>query len=205
MRLAIEETYLTRQRPSVATLMVDIRLRCHRLGIQSPSRQAVQRRLDARSRAEVTARREGRKAARDRFAPAIGSLEASEPLAVVQIDHTRVDVIVVDSITREPIKRPWLTLAIDVYSRCVVGFYLSLEAPSATSVALCIAHAVLPKEGWLAAREVADTWEVSGMFTRLHLDNGADFHSHALRRGCEQYGQGAFAPGHHLFQCRRQR
>jgi putative transposase len=32
----------------------------------------------------------------------------------VQIDHTLVDVIVVDKLTREPIQRPWLTLAIDV-------------------------------------------------------------------------------------------
>jgi transposase InsO family protein len=76
------------------------------------------------------------------------------PLSLVQIDHTLVDVIVVDSITREPIQRPWLTLSIDVCSRCVPGFHLSLEPPSATSVALCLAHAALPKEGWLAARGI---------------------------------------------------
>jgi putative transposase len=61
---------------------------------------------------EVIARRLGRKAARDRFAPVTGSLEPKWPLSLVQIDHTLVDVIVVDSATRAPIRRPWLTLAI---------------------------------------------------------------------------------------------
>jgi putative transposase len=151
-------------------------------------RKAVTARVQAKPRREVLARRHGSKAARDKYAPAIGALEATWPLALVQIDHTLVDVIVVDSITRAPIQRPWLTLAIDVWSRCVVGFHLSLEAPSATSVALCISHAVLPKSPWLAAREIEAEWPVHGLFTRLHLDNGKDFHSEALRRGCEQYG-----------------
>lgn len=62
--------------------------------------------------------------------------------------------MVVDSITRKPIQRPWLTLAIDIHSRCVAGFHLTLESPSATSVALCLAHAALHKAGcgsWRAA------------------------------------------------------
>jgi putative transposase len=106
----------------------------------------------------------------------------------VQIDHTLVDVIVVDSATRTPIQRPWLTLAIDVYSRCVVGFYLSLEPPSATSVAMCILHTALPKAPWLAARKIDETWPIQGIMKRLHLDNAKEFRSEALRRGCEQYG-----------------
>jgi putative transposase len=134
------------------------------------------------------ARREGRKAARDRFAPAVGSLEAAWPLSLVQIDHTLVDVIVVDSAKRAPIQRPWLTLAIDVYSRCVAGFHLSLEPPSATSVALCVAHAALPKQQWLDERKIEGAFPASGLMSRLHLDNAKEFHSEALRRGCEQYG-----------------
>ena len=185
---AIESVYLTRQRPRIADLVLVIRRRCHALGWTPPGRKAVTARLRAKPRREVVARREGGKAARDRFAPAIGSLEATWPLSLVQIDHTLVDVIVVDSATRAPIQRPWLTLAIDVCSRCVVGFYLSLEPPSATSVALCISHAVLPKQPWMAQRNIEEEWPVQGLFVRLHLDNAREFHSEALRRGCEQYG-----------------
>jgi putative transposase len=163
IRTTIEEVYLTRQKPCVTVLVEEVRRRCKALGLQPPSQKAVRFRLAARPAAEVMARRQGRKAARDRFAPVTGSLDAPWPLSIVQLDHTLVDVIVVDSVTRQPIQRPWLTLAIDVCSRCVPGFYLALEPPSATSVALCVTHAVLPKEGWLAGLGVEQRWPISGI------------------------------------------
>lgn len=185
---AIETVYLTRQRVRLNDLVTEIRERCRAAGLPSPGRKAITARVRLKPRKELVSRREGRKAARDRYAPAIGSLEAEWPLSLVQIDHTLVDVIVVDSTTRAPIQRPWLTLAIDVCTRCVVGFHLSLEPPSATSVALCIAHAVLPKAPWLAERKIEAEWPIHGLFTRLHLDNAKEFRCEALRRGCEQYG-----------------
>src|SRR5271166_5915972 len=84
-----------------------------------------------------------------RLRPAAGAMPAPErPLAVVQIDHTKVDLIVVDEHRREPIGRPYLTIAIDVFSRCIVGMVVTLEAPSATSVGLCLAHMVTEKQPW---------------------------------------------------------
>lgn len=68
--------------------------------------------------------------------PAIGTI-----LEQVQIDHTVIDVIVVDERERQPTGRPYLTVAIDVYSRCIIGMVVTLEAPSAVSVGLCLAHA----------------------------------------------------------------
>jgi putative transposase len=185
---AIDDYYLTRQRPSASALVIEIRRRCRALGFPTPGRKAVRLRLARRPASQVTAKRAGRKAAHDRFGAAAGSLDAPWPLSLVQIDHTLVDVIVVDSTTREPIQRPWLTLAIDVHSRCVAGFHLSLEPPSATSVALCIAQAALSKAGWLMTRNIEGEWPVQGVPERLHLDNAKEFHSEALRRGCEQYG-----------------
>lgn len=190
IQAAINEVFLTRQRPRVSDLVTEIRRRCRTLGLSRPSRKAVQKRIDQRAASEVLAKRSGRKAARDRFAPAAGSLDAPWPLALVQIDHTLVDVMAVDTTTRKPIQRPWLTIAIDVHSRCVAGFHLALEPPSATSVALCLAHAALPKAGWLMARGVSGEWPVEGVPERLHLDNGKEFHSEALKRGCEQYSIG---------------
>lgn len=187
---AIDEVFLSRRRPRVSDLVTEIRRRCWALGLARPSRKAIQNRIDKRVASEVLGKREGRKAARDRFAPAAGSLDVPWPLALVQIDHTLVDVMVVDSTTRKPIQRPWLTLAIDVYSRCIAGFHLALDPPSATSVALCLTHAALPKAGWLMARGVSNEWPVEGVPERLHLDNAKEFHSDALKRGCEQYGVG---------------
>lgn len=188
IRDVIDTVYLTRQRPRVADLVEEVRRRCMAEGLRVPSRKAISARVKARPAREVAAKREGRKAVRERYLPAVGSLEARWPLSLIQIDHTLVDVIVVDSETRAPIQRPWLTLAIDVCTRCVAGFHLSLEPPSATSVALCLTHAALSKESWLAERGIDTDWPVRGIPERLHLDNAKEFRSEALKRGCEQYG-----------------
>lgn len=185
---AIESTYLSKQRVRLADLVREVRMRCRSAGIPAPGRKAISIRLRRKPTELVVQRREGARAARDRFAPIKRSLESSGPLALVQIDHTLVDVIVVDSITRAPLQRPWLTVAIDVFTRCVAGFHLSLDAPSATSVALCLAHAALPKEEWLSSRGISVEWPISGLMKALHLDNGKEFHSEALQRGCDQHG-----------------
>jgi putative transposase len=98
------------------------------------------------------------------------------------------DLIVVDPIDREPIGRPWLTVAIDTNIRCIAGFHITLEAPSATSVALCLTHVAMDKAPWLAMREVDASWPVQGKPRQLGVDNGSDFHSQAFERGCSQHG-----------------
>ena len=107
---------------------------------------------------------------------------------VLQIDHTLVDLILVDEAARRPIGRPWLTLAMDVDTRLVAGFLISLDPPCATSVALALTHAVLPKEAWLATRGLCLPWPVAGLPRSVHVDNGKEFHSLAVERGCRQYG-----------------
>ena len=109
------------------------------------------------------------------------------PLDLVQMDHTPVDLILVDPIDREPIGRPWLTVAIDVHSRCIAGLHLSLEAPSATSVGLCLTH-VAPTRRLARAARGRGVWPVAGKPPRIGVDNGAEFHSAAFERGCAQHG-----------------
>jgi putative transposase len=95
---------------------------------------------------------------------------------------------VVDEGDRRPIGRPWLTLAIDVASRAVLGFSVSLERPSVVSVALTLVQAVLPKDLWLADRQLEVPWPMWGLPELLQLDNAAEFHSRALVRGAQEYG-----------------
>lgn len=86
---------------------------------------------------------------------------------------------------RRPLGRPWLTLVIDVATRMIAGFYLSLDAPSSTSVALAISHAVLPKTG--SPLTSSEAWPVEGLPETIHLDNAKEFHSQALERGCREH------------------
>jgi len=185
---AIDEIYLDRRGSNVAALVRDIERRCGERKLAPPSYKAVAARLRFRDQREVLRKRKGAAHARNKLGRIVGRLSEDRPLGLVQIDHTLADVIVVSSHDRQPLKRPWLTLAIDVATRMVAGFHLSLEAPSALSVAMVLSHAVLPKEDYLQGRGVDISWPVSGLPQRLHLDNAKEFHSQALTRGTAQYG-----------------
>ena len=115
-------------------------------------------------------------------------LRPTKPLELFQIDHTLADLILVDELERKPIGRPWLTLVIDVATRMIAGFHLSLDAPSATSVALAISHAVLPKTWLQSPAGEPRQWPIAGLPLIVHLDNAKEFHSLALERGCREHG-----------------
>ena len=184
----IRDVYLTKVRAKKEEVVRQVGLRCASERLVPPSRKAILARVRALdTRAVAKARLQASEAA-SLVDSVPGTYRVDNALEVVQIDHTPVDVIVVDEVHRLPIRRPWLTLAIDVATRVVVGFYVSLEAPSSTSVALCLTQAVLPKELWLKARALACVWPVWGMPRALHADNGPNFTSAALHRGCDEYG-----------------
>ncbi|MCX4821592.1 DDE-type integrase/transposase/recombinase [Streptomyces sp. NBC_01142] len=149
VREVLRTRYLTRQRRTVAAVYREITRQCRARGLRVPSRGTVMHRIARLDPATPVGAREGREAAR-RLRSACGVPPAvTEVLEQVQVDHTPVDVIVADEQHRLPIGRPYLTVAIDVVSRCVVGLVVTLEAPSATSVGLCVAHAATDKRPWL--------------------------------------------------------
>lgn len=183
-----ESRYLTRQRRSIAVVHREISRECVTQGLVPPSRGTVERRIGRLDPGRVVAAREGRDAARSLRSAGGTVPEVTELLAQVQVDHTPVDVIVVDERARMPIGRPYLTVAIDVAARCVVGLVVTLEAPSATSVGLVLAHAVTDKRAWLERLGVQASWPMNGKPAELYVDNAAEFKSEALRRGCLQHG-----------------
>jgi putative transposase len=186
----IQEFYLKPERPRLAALMLEIRRRFAERNLRAPNYRTVLSRIQALDLRMVTAKREGSKKARELLGPvAISTLQPERPMDVLQIDHTPVDVIVVDQQKRLPIGRPWLTLAIDVRTRMVAGFHVSLWAPSTLSLSLVLSQAVLPKTSWLADRELQTLeWPVHGLPRTLHVDNAKEFHAEALVRGCQEYG-----------------
>ncbi|POQ01191.1 transposase [Pseudomonas syringae pv. avii] len=96
--------------------------------------------------------------------------------------------IIVDEADRLPIGRPNLTMSIDVHTRMIGGFFFSLDPVGANSAALCIAHAVMQKNYWLAARDIPAEWPIYGLMQKIHVDNAKEFKGHALTRGCNEYG-----------------
>jgi putative transposase len=191
---AIGEEYERPEQPRVSDAVMAVAAACHTHGLRTPARDTVRRRVrrrEAEAREAVIAAREGTHAAR-RTRPAPGHFPHAEvPHAVVQMDHTKLDVIVVDEVHRRPVGRPWLTLAIDVASRMVAGLYVSLDPPGALSAGLCLAHAMLPKAAWLATLELPSEvaiWPWHGRMGTVHLDNAKEFRGDLLRRACAEYG-----------------
>lgn len=117
-----------------------------------------------------------------------GHLVSNTPLEIVQIDHTQADVFVVDEVHRKNIGRPWLSVAIDVATRCVLAIYLAMERPNAATVALLLTRVALPKDPWIESLGLELEWSMHGIPQSLHLDNAAEFHGRALRTGCSEYG-----------------
>lgn len=185
---AIEVFYKSPQKPSINALHKEVRRRCRLQELRTPCWATLRDRVAAMDQAELMAAREGTKAARHQYRPVPGTYRVERAYEVVQIDHTLVDVIVVDRVHRKPLQRPWLTLAIDVASRMVAGFYLTLEPPSALSVSLAIQHVVRPKFEWLEGLGVDADWPAEGLPETIHVDNAKEFRSRALRRGVEEHG-----------------
>lgn len=157
--------------------------------IKCPCRATVYRWLAALQQDLVDASREGAEAARMKYRAAIGSVKVSNVLERIEIDHTPLDLIVIDSLTKLPLGRPWLTMAIDSYSRMVVGFYISFNSPSGHGVLQCLRRAILPKDEWLARfPDIQSQWPAYGIPVLIAVDNGTDLHSDALEAACLEMG-----------------
>lgn len=183
----IDGFYLSPQRPRFSDLVHRIHSRCHIEGLKLPHLRTIKSRIATRRPDHIHRKRYGARAAKEKFSPIMGKLEAEHPLQIIQIDHTKVDLIVVDEHSGQPIGRPWLTLAIDIYTRMVVGFYLSFDPPSTTSLAICLAASVLDKTPWLASLGIKGEWPVQGIPEIIHVDNGKEFHSRPFETACERY------------------
>lgn len=163
--------------------------RCLASSIPAPSAATINSRIRERNPRGLLTKKSGAKAARQAYEIRGGKVQPEAPLELIQIDHALVDCIIVDSERRLPLTRPWVTIAIDVYTRVVLGFYLSLSYPSAMSVALCIAHSILPKERWLRAYGFTEgEYPFYGVPKRIHVDNAKEFRSKNLSDSCRKYG-----------------
>ena len=188
IRRILQERYLVREAPSFLRIVGEIRAECAAKGFRMPTRRTIKSRLDAMDAREVLKKRNGVKAASQVYSARVGRLHVEQTLDVVQIDHTTADVMLVDHVDRKPLKRPYLTLAVDVASRVVLGFYVSFDAPSVLSIALCLNHCLEDKT--IPAGEDQDdlAWPTAGIPKAIHVDNAQEFKSRAFRTACDEWG-----------------
>jgi putative transposase len=188
LKNVIHEIYLNTQKASPVKVHEEVTLRCKALKYEIPHLNTIRNRIRNLSAFEKERFREGYKEAEQKWSPNEGSLNAPFPLSIVQIDHTPLDIVLVDDESRMPIGRPWITIAFDVCTRIILGFYVSFDPPGTLSVGLCLSRAFLRKEAWLLKLGVQVEWPCWGLPHSIHADNAKEFRGEALTRACEQYG-----------------
>lgn len=194
---AIRDVYMTQKRETITeTLNYAIALIArenqfrpdeHKLIL--PSINFIRELINRIPKVEVSLARYGKELTRNKFRESIGTAENHAPLYRAEVDHTLLDVIVVDDSTGYVVGRPWLTLIIDCQSKCILGFHLTFDPPSHSSVAKALKHAILPKVDFKKTyTEINGDYEVFGVMHTLVCDNGFEFHSSSLEAVCFELG-----------------
>lgn len=194
---ALDSVYLRQERGTIqdtlerATALViqENELRPISIHLPWPTRRLVKRMIDAIPAFDRYAARHGRVAATKRFRSVLAHRITQGPLERAEIDHTLLDLMVIDDRSGLPLGRPWVTACIDDYSRCILGVYVGFEPPSHYTVARCLKQAFLPKvsihEDYPA---IVNEWQAHGVMQELVVDNGTEFHSTSLENACYSLG-----------------
>jgi putative transposase len=112
---------------------------------------------------------------------AIGGIYATRPMQRVEMDHTVLDIYVIDEVRGIPLGRPTLTIMADGYSGYILAAYISFEGCSVGRVAHTIKLALSPKEEVAQRYSLEQSWHTPGLWETLVLDNGLEFHSQHMR------------------------
>lgn len=186
---AIDQHYAKPARPSLQSLANEISGRCKAADLAAPCVKTVKARVRARDQVWLVRRREGQSKARSLRLLTGAHPGAAAPWERVQIDSTPCDIRLVREVERTVIGRPTITFAIDIYSRTIFGFSVSLQSASTITVATYLAHACLPKQDWLAQRDLAGLhWPVWGKPHVLEYDQGPEHEAKGIQRGLRLHG-----------------
>lgn len=170
-----------------ATAIEIIRL-CKNAGVTPPHPNTVYNRIKAKDRRKILTGRLGYSTISQTVDATPGEFqEAQYPLDIFQLDHTLLDVIVVSEEDRTAMGRPWITVAIDVFSRMVAGFYISMDPPGSLGTGICLSNAILPKEDICARYDLKSSWPVWGIMRNLHMDNAKEFKGSMLTKNAQEY------------------
>lgn len=194
---SIQEIFLTRERNTIQDTLDDAiakvkkenSLRHNKLQLPLPTWKLVKRIVENIPAYEKHTARYGRQSALVKFRAVLNEISAEKILDRVEIDHTRLDLFVVDDDSMLPLGRPWLTACVDVHSRSVLGIYIGFEPPSHLSVARCLREAILPKSDLHEKYpNIQNDWICYGVMAVLVVDNAMEFHGYGLEEFCGTLG-----------------
>src|ERR1017187_9125448 len=139
--------YETLKQKSIYISWIGLKRACEGRNIQAPSYKTFSLAVRAKAGFRQTLKRQGRRAAYvqepffielDLKTPRHGD----RPFEIGHIDHTELDVEVISGHTGQVLGRPWMTLLIDAFSRRVLAFHLTFDAPSYRSCMMILRECV---------------------------------------------------------------
>lgn len=175
MQEVIQDHYLTARAPTVTHVDSQLKQLCAERGIKKPSYPTLLARIKAVAQQKADRSRHGNRVAYQN-SEFVAVLHADTPvhgsrfLQYVHMDHTTLDIELVSLRTGAGLGRPWLSLAIDAYTRRIVGIYLSFDPPSYRS-------------NMMLLRDMVRRHRRLPQF--IVVDNGSDFRSEDFTRFCE--------------------
>lgn len=154
-----------------------------------PSYNSFLRAIQKRGGYEIVAAREGASEAERRYRSTGKNTEAYGFNECWEIDHTVLDLFVVDPGTGLALGRPRFTACVEWLTRCVMGFDLDFTGNTSQATLNCLKHAILPK-AYLKEKHprVQGEWPCFGIPQVLKCDNGPEFHSQSVRDACMELG-----------------
>jgi len=189
---AIQDTYWGREAVTIDDVVHEVALRIEEENrsravherLKAPSSRTVARRIDALDVRSRFAARHGKRAARREFSQ-YGRTEYPEmALERVEMDHTLIDLIVIDDQDNLPLGRLTLTYCLDLATRYPLGYYMGFEPPSYLAVMECLHHAIRPKESTREKYGTENEWIAYGIPSTLVIDNGKEFIGQDLQDAC---------------------
>ncbi|UMZ12141.1 transposase [Pseudomonas sp. MPFS] len=193
----IEDIYLKPERPEISKVIVEYQKRIDEknatrlpsLQLKKPCGMTIRRYIAKLDPYEVDIHRLGKHAAKKKHRTAIEVLTVADILDRWEIDHTLMDVLLVDEDTGLVIGRPYITVVLDKFSRMIMGYLIHLAAPNTETVLRVIERSIRPKEELLKRfPEVEGEWRAHGLPTRVVPDNAAEFHADDLISGFNELG-----------------
>lgn len=192
----IIDTYINRNKGSQRMNQYQVFVRVQKLarlefGLQDgqyPSKMAVYRVLEPLIKQEnKTVRHAGQSPHQHHVKTRCGqSIPVRWSQDVWQVDSTRADVLLVDKDGVE-IGCPVLTIILDTYSGCVVGFHLGFLGPGSKEVALALRHAILPKN-YGPDYNLENEWGIQGKPCVLFTDGGSEHDCEHISQVSEKLG-----------------
>lgn len=149
----------------------------------APSESTIQRRVRSIPPYVCDLKRFGVGYARNKWRYSLKGDQSTRILERVEIDHTLLDIWVLDPRTGIPLGRPWITLVIDRFSGYLLGLYISFYGPSVATVASAIKESIRPKDGYIdMLRSPQLAWTAMGCAECYVVDNGLEFHAQQFQR-----------------------